>query len=619
MGIQGELRDHLLPQPSSFRKKREYTLQEVLGRGGFGKVVRAVWTLPNGEKRQVALKIISKKLVQDPKAVMDEINVLKGLDHPNIVHVWDHFESRDKYYLTFELATGGELFDRIQNRGKFTEKDAADCIRQVVSATAYLHAHKVVHRDLKPENILYRTREPDSQLVIADFGIARHLSVADEDGDGESSGGGGGGQNGQNGELTEQAGSLGYAAPEVLRGVGHGARVDCWSIGVIAYMLLCGYPPFRLDSKQELIRETMKGRIHFHERFWRKVSDTAKDFIKKMLVVDPKQRMSAAEALRHPWLVSGAATDNDLSGNLRANFNPRKKFVSAVRVVQATHRMRSASASASNPPSVSGLSVPIPTNITPLSTTDEEPDLTADEMGSPETFHTADEEHGHTLPPGPSYPIAGPSHSVNRLIQPPLILAHDHAEDSFSPKRQSQLQTHSQPQTQSRTQTQPQSQPQPPSQSQPPSPITTISPASDDEMPFVMSTVTAIKLEPEQLSRGTSTSQPLRKGSGGSGGIPSRKGSGTSISIPSRKGSGSGSISTSGLSTNVGDTVTMTSTSDMTRPSTQRRISPGLLPTLGSVPGLKGMMGRLGLGGGGGGGGGGVPANEKAGVAGVER
>ncbi|WWD16858.1 hypothetical protein CI109_101290 [Kwoniella shandongensis] len=374
--FRNDFRDHMLPQPPSFKKKKEYVLEEVLGRGGFGKVVKATWAPSHGTKKEVALKIISKKLVKDNEGiVMDELNVLKGLDHPNIVHVWDNFESRDKFYLTFELAVGGELFDRISERGKFTEKDAVDCIRQVISATAYLHAHHIVHRDLKPENILYKTRAPDSQLVIADFGIAKHLENPDE-------------------ELLEAAGSFGYAAPEVLANKPHGTKVDCWSIGVIAYTLLCGYSPFRSDDKMGLLKEMTRGRIMFHERYWSKVSKTAKDFIKEMLVADPKKRLTAAEALQHPWLTSGQATDADLSGAIRENFDAKRKWTSALRVIQASNRIRNASSSSSsstnhtptsNPPSAS---LNIPTVITPLSMTDDGP------LSDMETrdYHTADED-----------------------------------------------------------------------------------------------------------------------------------------------------------------------------------------------------------------------------------
>jgi calcium/calmodulin-dependent protein kinase I len=204
---------------------------------------------------------------------------------------------------------------------------------QVLEATAYLHQHNVVHRDLKPENILYKTEEPDSELTIADFGIAKLLDSPDE-------------------EVTSMAGSFGYAAPEVLLGKPHGLKVDCWSIGIITYTLLCGYSPFRSDDKTELIRETTQGKVRFHQRFWKHVSMTARDFIERLLVVDPKQRMSASEALQHPWISGAAASaesDFDLSANIRENFNARKKWQDTIRLVQVANKFKAAGAAKYEP------------------------------------------------------------------------------------------------------------------------------------------------------------------------------------------------------------------------------------------------------------------------------
>lgn len=189
-----------------------------------------------------------------------------------------------------------------------------------------------MHRDLKPENILFKTRDPVSPIVIADFGIAKHLEPDEE--------------------ITSMAGSFGYAAPEVLLGKPHSYPVDLWSTGVIAYTLLCGYSPFRSDDKAELIRETTRGKVTFHDRFWKHVSEPAKDFIRRLLVVDPRQRLTAQQALQHPWIVQsrGAMKDDDgeradgydLSGNIRENFNPRKKWNDALNVIMASNALKNA-------------------------------------------------------------------------------------------------------------------------------------------------------------------------------------------------------------------------------------------------------------------------------------
>lgn len=201
----------------------------------------------------------------------------------------DHL-SQDKYYIVTQLATGGELFDRICEQGKFTEKDASQTMLQILDAVHYLHQNNVVHRgwfpqldyiprklihplDLKPENLLYLTADPKSALVLADFGIAKMLE--------------------SNEVLTTMAGSFGYAAPEVMLKRGHGKPVDMWSLGVITYTLLCGYSPFRSESLADLIEECKSGRVVFHERYWKDVSKDAKDFINILLQPDPNRRATS--------------------------------------------------------------------------------------------------------------------------------------------------------------------------------------------------------------------------------------------------------------------------------------------------------------------------------------
>ncbi|MCJ1402475.1 hypothetical protein MMC11_005695 [Xylographa trunciseda] len=302
-------------QPDSYDKKGQYKFGRTLGAGTYGIVREAD---QNGEK--YAIKIILKKNVKgNEKMVYDELEMLQRMKHPNIVRFHDWFESRDKYYIVTQLATGGELFDRICEYGKFTEKDASQTIRQVLDAVDYLHYNNVVHRDLKPENLLYLTRDPHSQLVLADFGIAKMLDTSDE-------------------VLTTMAGSFGYAAPEVMLKRGHGKPVDMWSLGVITYTLLCGYSPFRSENLPDLIEECRTGRIVFHERYWKEVSQEAKTFILRLLQPDPSKRATSEEALDDIWISGDTATDHNILPEIRA-YMAKARLRRGIELVKLANRI----------------------------------------------------------------------------------------------------------------------------------------------------------------------------------------------------------------------------------------------------------------------------------------
>ncbi|KAJ4394198.1 Calmodulin-dependent protein kinase cmk2 [Gnomoniopsis smithogilvyi] len=304
-------------QPESYDKKAKYRFGRTLGAGTYGIVREA--DSPDGK---VAVKIILKKNVKgNEKMVYDELDMLQRLKHPHIVKFVDWFESRDKYYIVTELATGGELFDRICEQGKFTEKDASQTIKQVLGAVDYLHSKNVVHRDLKPENLLYKHRAPDSELVLADFGIAKMLDSKDE-------------------VLTTMAGSFGYAAPEVMLKKGHGKPVDMWSMGVITYTLLCGYSPFRSENLQDLIDECSNAQVVFHERYWKDVSEDAKDFIMCLLKPAPEERWSSSQVLRHPWLTGESATDHNLLPEIKA-FMAKARLRRGIEMVKLANRIES--------------------------------------------------------------------------------------------------------------------------------------------------------------------------------------------------------------------------------------------------------------------------------------
>ncbi|KAL7960551.1 Calcium/calmodulin dependent protein kinase [Trichoderma compactum] len=303
-------------QPESYEKKAKYRFGRTLGAGTYGVVREA-----DGPTGKVAIKIILKKNVKgNEQMVYDELNLLQRLQHPHIVKFVDWFESRDKFYIVTQLATGGELFDRICDQGKFTEKDASQTIKQVLGAVTYLHQNNVVHRDLKPENLIYVTQDADSDLVLADFGIAKTLDSKDE-------------------TLKTMAGSFGYAAPEVMAKQGHGKPVDMWSLGVITYTLLCGYSPFRSENLQDLLEECTRGSVIFHERYWKDVSTDAKDFINSLIVPDPNSRWTAEQALGHIWLSGKNATDHDLLPELRKAREARAKLKHAILAVSLRKRI----------------------------------------------------------------------------------------------------------------------------------------------------------------------------------------------------------------------------------------------------------------------------------------
>ncbi|KAI1820225.1 Pkinase-domain-containing protein [Xylaria intraflava] len=302
-------------QPETYERKAKYKFGRTLGAGTYGIVREA--DSPNGK---VAVKIILKKNVKgNERMVLDELEMLQRLKHPHIVQFVDWFESKDKYYIVTELATGGELFDRICEKGKFTEKDASQTIKQILGAVDYLHRNNIVHRDLKPENLLYQTKDPHSDLVLADFGIAKMLDNKDE-------------------VLTTMAGSFGYAAPEVMLKKGHGKPVDMWSMGVITYTLLCGYSPFRSENLQSLIDECSTANVVFHERYWRDVSNDAKDFILHLLRPEPEDRWTSAQALQHSWLSGENATDHNLLPEIKA-YIAKARLRRGIELVKLTNRI----------------------------------------------------------------------------------------------------------------------------------------------------------------------------------------------------------------------------------------------------------------------------------------
>eukprot|EP01066_Platyproteum_vivax_P002571 Platyproteum_vivax@DN1314_c0_g1_i1.p1 len=287
-----------------------------LGQGTYGSVCKAV----DRQTRAVrAVKTISKQQVKNVERFRQEIAIMKIMDHPNIIKLYETFEDQRNIYLVMELCTGGELFDRIIDEGHFTEKDAAQLVKQILAAVYYCHQNNVMHRDLKPENFLFLTKEPDSPLKIIDFGLSCRFTPGQI--------------------MSTKAGTPYYVAPQVLAGK-YDESCDLWSAGVIMYILLCGYPPFYGETDADVLSKVRLGTYTFNQPDWRHVSDDAKDLIRKLLKMQPKDRLTAAQALQHPWIQSLAANSSNVSlkGNIMDNlksFQAQNKLKKAALTVIA--------------------------------------------------------------------------------------------------------------------------------------------------------------------------------------------------------------------------------------------------------------------------------------------
>ncbi|NXA52616.1 KCC1G kinase, partial [Nothocercus julius] len=304
-------------QTSNIRKN--FIFMEALGSGAFSEVFLVK---QRSTGKLFALKCIKKSPLTRDSSLENEIAVLKKIKHENIVTLEDIYESTTHFYLVMQLVSGGELFDRILERGVYTEKDASVVIHQVLTAVKYLHENGIVHRDLKPENLLYLTPEENSKIMITDFGLSKME---------------------QNGIMSTACGTPGYVAPEVLTQKPYSKAVDCWSIGVITYILLCGYPPFYEETESKLFEKIKEGYYEFESPFWDDISESAKDFIKHLLEKNPNTRFTCEEALRHPWINGNTALHRDIypsvSAQIQKNF-AKSKWRQAFNAAAVVHHMR---------------------------------------------------------------------------------------------------------------------------------------------------------------------------------------------------------------------------------------------------------------------------------------
>ncbi|XVF80293.1 hypothetical protein PTKIN_Ptkin15bG0059200 [Pterospermum kingtungense] len=264
----------------------KYELGKEVGRGHFGHTCSARGKKGELKDQHLAVKIISKAKMTTAISIEDvrrEVKILKALSgHKHLIKFYDACEDANNVYIVMELCEGGELLDRILARGgRYPEEDAKAIIVQILSVVSFCHLQGVVHRDLKPENFLFTSGDEDADMKLIDFGLSDFIRPDER--------------------LHDIVGSAYYVAPEVLHRT-YSLEADIWSIGVIAYILLCGSRPFWARTESGIFRSVLRSDPNFDDLPWPSVSSEAKDFVKRILNKDYRKRMTAVQALTHPWL-----------------------------------------------------------------------------------------------------------------------------------------------------------------------------------------------------------------------------------------------------------------------------------------------------------------------------
>lgn len=303
--------------------EKSYKLGRTLGQGSFATVKVATHKT---EHSKYAVKIITKTQLtkEDSAALESEVAIMREVAHENVVQLKQVFDCTAKFYMVIELCTGGEMFDRIVKKSFYTEDEARKSILQINSALHYCHQKNIVHRDLKPENLLYNKPEPDETIKLADFGLAYILNPDTL--------------------MTTACGTPGYVAPEVLTNEGYGPEVDMWSLGVILYILLVGFPPFYDESTTMLFELIKRGDYEFTDPYWEDISDEAKDLVTRLLTVDAKKRATSTDVMNHPWMSSTEGKEKHLkyfTDNMK-NYNAKRKFRQAIMGMQVVNALKMA-------------------------------------------------------------------------------------------------------------------------------------------------------------------------------------------------------------------------------------------------------------------------------------
>ncbi|XP_048089047.1 calcium/calmodulin-dependent protein kinase (CaM kinase) II gamma 1 isoform X3 [Alosa alosa] len=311
---------------TSTRFTDEYQLYEELGKGAFSVVRRCV---KKSSGQEYAAKIINTKKLsaRDHQKLEREARICRLLNHANIVRLHDSIAEEGFHYLIFDLVTGGELFEDIVAREYYSEADASQCISQILESVNHIHQHDIVHRDLKPENLLLASKMKGAAVKLADFGLAIEVQ-------------------GDQQAWFGFAGTPGYLSPEVLRKDPYGKPVDIWACGVILYILLVGYPPFWDEDQHKLYQQIKAGAYDFPSPEWDTVTPEAKNLINQMLTINPAKRITAEQALTHPWVCQRSTVASMMhrqeTVECLRKFNARRKLKGAILTTMLVSRNFSA-------------------------------------------------------------------------------------------------------------------------------------------------------------------------------------------------------------------------------------------------------------------------------------
>ena len=274
-------------KPSSLMKdiRKEYKFIKLLGEGHFGTVRKAIRRSDKEPYHYYAIKSISTKYLseKDFNDLLKEVDIISGLDHPNIIKFYETYHDKYFFHIVMELCQGKEVFDKIANHGYMPEKKVVNIIFKVLLAIAHCHSRGITHRDLKPENILFESLKPDAEIKLIDFGLSRKYAKDEK--------------------MHTVLGTPYYVAPEVLKGE-YDEKCDIWSIGAMTYLMLCGDPPFTGSSNNEIFKKIIKNDLKFNPYKWKNISDNAKDFVKLCLKKNASERPSASKAVEHKWFTN---------------------------------------------------------------------------------------------------------------------------------------------------------------------------------------------------------------------------------------------------------------------------------------------------------------------------